>query len=289
MTTGTSARPFRFGVTGRGETLAQWQDFARKAEDLGYSSLLLPDHFGPQFAPLLALGVAAQATTRLRFGTLVLDNDFRHPVMLAKEAATLDLLSEGRFELGIGTGSQPRDNEQAGLPLDPPGTRVERIVETLAILKQFFEPGRETVDYQGKHYQVRELRAYPKPVQQPRPPILMGASGARMLRIAAREADIMGVMGQPDSLEEKMAVVREAAGERYGQIEFNTLYMRVQVDGQPASSGPAFPGIPSVVGSKEQIVEQLLAQRERMDVSYAVIIGTGIDAFAPIVARLNGR
>ena len=122
-------RKFRFGVSGRGDTLAQWKDFARKAEDLGYSSLDLPDHFSRQMAPMLALTAAAQVTTTLRFATTMLDNDFRHPVMLAKEAATLDLLTEGRFELGIGTGSQPNDNAMSGIPFDPPGTRVERMIE----------------------------------------------------------------------------------------------------------------------------------------------------------------
>ena len=115
-------RKFRFGVSGRGETLSQWRDFARKAEDLGYSSLDLPDHFSRQLSPLLALVTAGQVTSRLRFATTMLDNDFRHPVMLAKEAATVDLLTEGRFELGIGTGSQPRDNEQSGIPSTRPAS-----------------------------------------------------------------------------------------------------------------------------------------------------------------------
>ena len=144
-----SARPFRFGVSGRGTTLAQWREFAKKAEDLGYSTLILPDHFTEQLAPLPALVTVAQATTRLRFGTEVLANEFRHPAVLAKEAATVDLLTEGRFELGIGTGSVDADNEQAGLPLNPPAVRVARIVETLAILKAFFT--QDTVAFEGKH------------------------------------------------------------------------------------------------------------------------------------------
>src|SRR5919199_5922395 len=134
----TAPRTFRFGVTGRGNTMAEWRDFARKAEALGYSALVLPDHFSRQLAPLPALAAAAQVTSTLRLGTLVLDNDFRHPAALAKEAATLDLLSDGRLELGIGTGSQPSDNERTGLPLDPPGVRYERLAETLAILKACF-------------------------------------------------------------------------------------------------------------------------------------------------------
>jgi probable F420-dependent oxidoreductase len=279
-------RRFRFGVTGRGDTLAQWRDFARKAEDLGYSTLLLPDHFGPQLAPLIALGVAAQATRTLRFGTLVLDNDFRHPAVLAKEAATLDLLTDGRFELGIGTGSRPEDNEQTGIPLDPPGVRYERIVETIRIVKSFF--AQDSVTFDGKHYQVSGLRAYPKPVQQPHPPLLMGAQGPRMLRLAAKEADIIGVMGPDESAGERMALLRDAAGDRYAQLEFNTLYLRVRVDGNPTTDLPGFSNMAGLVGSKSEIVEYLQRRRETLDVSYIGVIGTAIEAFAPVVAALVG-
>lgn len=279
-------RPFRFGVSGRGDSLAQWRDFARKAEDLGYSTLLLPDHFGPQFAPLIALGVAAQATRTLRVGTLVLDNDFRHPSVLAKEAATLDVLTEGRFELGIGTGSSPADNEQTGIPLDPPAARYERIVETISILKSFFVD--DTVTFKGRHYQISGLRAFPKPLQRPHPPLLMGARGPRMLRLAAKKADIIGVMGPDESAAERLELVRATAGDRYAQLEFNALYLRVQVDGQPASSVPEFPTMQGLTGSKSQIVEDLQRRREKLDVSYIAVIGTAIDAFAPVVAELAG-
>ena len=283
-------RRFRFGISGRGETLAQWRDFARKAEDLGYSSLDLPDHFGRQLSPLPALVTAGQATTRIRFATTMLCNDFRHPVMLAKEAATVDLLTEGRFELGIGTGSQPRDNEQAGMPLDPPGLKVERLAEVLRFLRLHFGED-EVIDFEGKHYQIKDLTAYPKPVQQPMP-IMVGARGDRMLRLAAREADIIGVMsggeGPGSSLGEKMAVVREAAGDRYDSIEFTQLFFNVQVDGQPeAGSGLALRG-PGLVGSRDEIVDQLQQLREEHDVSYIMVIGPVIDAFAPVVAQLTG-
>jgi probable F420-dependent oxidoreductase len=280
-----SLRKLLFGITGRGNTLTEWRDFARKAEALGYSTLVLPDHFSRQFAPLLALTAAAQVTSTLRLGTLVLDNDFRHPAVLAKEAATMDLMSDGRFELGVGTGSQPADNERTGLPLDAPGVRVERFEELLQILRMCFSD-EETVTFAGKHYQLADLPAYPKPVQKPGIPFLMGARGARMLRVAARQADIIGIMGAADmSSAEQLEVVRKTAGDRFEQIEFNALYLRVQVDGAPPSSD-AYLNLPDLIGSREEIIQRLLAQREEQLVSYVVVVGTAIDAFAPIVARL---
>jgi probable F420-dependent oxidoreductase len=279
----SSRRKFRFGVTGRGATFAEWRDFAGKAEALGYATLVLPDHFARQLAPIPALIAAAQVTTSLRLGTLVLDNDFRHPASLAKEAATLDLLSEGRLELGIGTGSQPRDNEQAGIPLDPPGVRYERLAETLRILDACFTSDQVTFD--GKHYQLREFVAYPRPVQS-HVPLMLGARGPRMLRLAGRQADIIGVMGGPETNHaEQLGIVRAAAGVRFETLEFNQLYLQVGIDGQ--SSGVRS-GLPALVGSREEVIEHLLAQRERELISYVVVVGTAIDAFAPIVARLSG-
>jgi len=278
------SRKFRFGVTGRGDTLAEWREFARKAEALGYATLVLPDHFARQLAPIPALTAAAQASSTLRLGTLVLDNDFRHPASLAKELATLDLLSEGRLEIGIGTGSQPRDNEQAGLALDPPGVRYERLAETLTILDACF--ANDQVNFDGKHYQLHEFMSYPRPVQR-RVPLMLGARGPRMLRLAGRRADIIGVMGGAEANQaEQLAIVRAAAGDRFDSIEFNQLYLHVSIDSH--SSGlPGFRG-PALAGSRDQVAERLLELRERELVSYVVVIGTAIDAFAPIVARLSG-
>ncbi len=288
-----TTRKFRFAVSARGQdTLANLKDFARKAEDLGYSLMMLPDHLYDQLSPLYPLVVAAQVTHTLRFGTLTLANDFRHPVMTAKESATVDLLTEGRFELGIGTGSLDADNEQAGFPLDGPAVKVERMTETLRILKDFF--AQEYVTFHGKHYHVTGLRGYPKPVQQPHPPILMGASGPRMLRLATREANIISIMpgqpGVPNSLgmREKRDIIREAAGAGYDKIELNTLALRVQVDGKPDLPPAARPGAGGLVGSRDEIIEQLLKQREETDVSYVAIIGAAIDSFAPVVAKLSG-
>lgn len=285
-----TTRKFRFGVSGRGDTMAQWQDFARKAEDLGYDSLDLPDHFMRQFSPLPALVAAAQVTSRIRFATTMLCNDFRHPVMLAKEAATVDVLTDGRLELGIGTGSRPDDLAEAGMRYDPAGVRVERLEETLRILKLYYGSD-ERVSFSGKHYRLADLEAYPKPVQRPLP-IMIGARGNRMLKLAAREADIVGVMmgagDAPGALDEKMALVRDAAGERYDQIEFTQLFFNVQVDGKPDGPGAQRPGL-SLVGSRDQVVGQLLRLREEHDISYIMVIGPVIDAFAPVVAQLAGK
>src|SRR5262245_43299677 len=169
---GDPVRPFRFGVVGfMAATGAQWVAKARRAEELGYDILLAPDHIMLDLAPLTALAVAAASTTRLRVGTLVLGNDFRHPAWLAKEAATLDLLSDGRFELGLGAGYLPVDYAMTGLPLDPPGTRVERLEEALTVIDGYFSG--EPVTFAGKHYTVTGLPGRPAPVQRPRPPIFV--------------------------------------------------------------------------------------------------------------------
>src|SRR4051812_20988995 len=180
---------FRFGIVGRAPTRAAWQDFARRAEDLGFSTLVIPDHFGAQLAPLPAIMSAAAVTSRLRFGTNVLDNDFRHPALLAKEAATVDLLTDGRFELGLGAGWSPSDYSQTGLPFDTGAVRLARLKEAIYIIKSAFGP--DPVTFDGTYYSVKDLIVLPKPVQTPRLPLLLGASRRQMLTFAAREADII--------------------------------------------------------------------------------------------------
>src|SRR5207244_10381325 len=168
-----------------------WKDNARRVEAHGYSALYLPDHFTDQVGPFAALMAAADATTSLRVGSLVFDNDYRHPVVLAKEAATIDLLSEGRFDLGLGAGWMTSDYEKSGIPLDSAGTRIERMHEGLQIIKGLMAEG--SFSFSGKHYQVKDLDGTPKPVQKPHPPILLGGGGRKMLSIAAREADIVNI------------------------------------------------------------------------------------------------
>jgi probable F420-dependent oxidoreductase len=309
-------RPFRFGVQlANARSGAEWAELARRAEDLGYSTLFIPDHFGDQLAPMPALMAAADATHELRVGPLVLDNDYKHPVVVAREAATVDLLSDGRLELGLGAGWLTSDYERAGIPLDPPAVRIARLEEGVAVVKGLLT-GDGPFSFQGAHYNVAEMDGWPTPVQQPHPPLLIGGGGRRVLRFAARQADIVGVnpsirSGQIDvesardgsaaSTDRKLAWVREAAGDRYDDLEVNFLVFVCAVTGDRQATidamAPAFGLAPEElgdyphawVGTVEQICDQLVAGRERWDVSYLVVQGAeAMAAAAPIVARLAG-
>src|SRR5437588_7455621 len=174
------ARPFRFGVVAESAPSREaWIELVRRSEDLGYATFLLADHYVNEFPPIAALMAAADAASTIRIGSIVFNNDFRHPVLLAKEVATLDLLSGGRFELGIGAGWHRPEYEQTGLPFDRAGVRISRLEEALRIIKQFFTE--ESVTFVGSHYRVTDLKAFPKPVQRPYPPLLMGGGGKRLL------------------------------------------------------------------------------------------------------------
>ncbi len=308
-------RRFRFGIQlARAGNAAEWAELARRAEDLGYSCLLMPDHFGPQLATGPALTAAADATRSLRVGTLVLDNDYKHPVVTAKEMATLDLLSEGRLELGIGAGWMASDYEQSGIPMDPPGVRVDKLAEAIAILKGLFAPG--PFSFQGEHYTVTELDGEPKPAQAPHPPLILGGGAPRMLHLAAREADIVGInpalrSGKVDAetardgvaaaTDRKVELIREAAGDRYADLELNMLVLGTVVTDDRASTieafAPAFGLSPeelgafphALIGTVDQVAEDLISRRERWDVSYVVVQGPeAMDALAPVVAKLAG-
>jgi probable F420-dependent oxidoreductase len=245
-------------------------------------------------------------------GTFVLDNDFRHPAATAKEAATLDVLTDGRFELGIGAGWNPADYQKTGQVFEPAGIRVTKLEEALHIVKAFFDGESTTVTFHGRHYQVDNLDALPRTVQQPRPPILLGAAGRRMLSLAAREADILNFPDRPSvgvstagnpglglTVAEQMAIVREAAGERYGKLELSSLSIprltehvsdTIERLASQMQTTPAvvqdMPG--ALVGTLEAIVEKLQSSRERFDLSYIVLPGAAIDDFAPVVERLAG-
>jgi probable F420-dependent oxidoreductase len=295
-------------VSGGRRTRQEWLDLARKAEDLGYSTLLLPDHLGQQLAPLPALLMAAAVTSRLRVGTIVLDNDFRHPVVLAKEAATIDLLTDGRFELGIGAGWMQADYQRAGLPFDPPGVRVARLAESVRILKAFFD-AEGPLTFTGEFYRLDGLEPFPRR----RPRLLIAGTRRRMLRLAAREADIVGLedhqfaaraTGDPSppiaSCAEQVAIVREAAGARFPEIELNVFAARTEVTDQRAAAverlsdqlglSPAQIDASAsfLLGSVDALVDRLQERRERLGVSYIMVFDRVMDAFAPVVARLAG-
>jgi probable F420-dependent oxidoreductase len=308
------AHPFRFGVQASAPMSGkEWSELAQRVEDLGYSTLTMPDHFGNQMAPVPALMAAAAATTVLRIGALVWDNDYKHPVVLAKELATMDLLSDGRLEVGIGAGWERADYDWSGIPYDPPGVRIDRFEEGLAIIKGHFTPG--PFSFSGQHYTVSGLDGLPKPVQA-HIPILVGGGGKRVLSIAAREADIVGINGTmaagaigpealasmtPDAVDEKVAIVKLAAGPRFESLEMNVRAFFVSVtddrEGLAARLAGGFGMTPqaalqtpfAVVGTVDQIIETLQARRERWGFSY-VIVGTGdVEPFAPVVAALTGK
>jgi probable F420-dependent oxidoreductase len=317
----TRSHPFRFGVIGEHMSSAKaWDTTARQAEQFGYSTLFLRDHFipepfGDQFAPMIALMAAADATKILRVGSLVLDNDYRHPAILAKEAATLDVLSNGRFELGLGAGWAKAEYQQAGLSFDAPGIRVGRFEEAVHVIKGLFAD--EPFTFAGAYYRIDQLNGFPKPIQQPHPPLLIGASGKRMLAIAAREANTIGILNSdystgieiddplkrlPEAMTEKIQWIRQAAGERSDQVELNMVIAPIWTSDRPQGAERCARQhgwntmrpedvleMPSIfIGSVEQISEQMVDRRERYGISYYIVSDADMEPFAPIVARLAG-
>jgi probable F420-dependent oxidoreductase len=274
---------------------------------VGFSTLVVQDHVGLQLAPLPALVAAAAVTSRLRLGTVVLNNDFRHPAILAQEAATVDVLTNGRLELGLGAGWQLADYQQTGLAFATPGERLARLAETVQICKAFFTT--PTVTFHGKHYQIDGLEAFPRPVQQPHPPLMIGGRRRHMLSLAARQADIVSIsmldprrpgLPKPPTYTEKVHWVLQAAGSRYNSLELHVNVAHVEVtDNQPAALAQLAARLhmapqdvlqspTALVGSVDAIVEQLQAWRERCDVSYFIVPLRLMEAFAPVVARVAG-
>jgi probable F420-dependent oxidoreductase len=310
-------KPFRFGVNlAHASSRAGWRKMARKVEALGYDTLTVPDHLTDIVSPFPALVAAAEATKSLRVGTNVLNNDPRHPLLVAREAATVDLLTDGRLQLGLGAGSIKSEYDQAGLSFDRGATRVERLAEAVTIIKGLLSG--EEVTFAGRHYRVSGHRIAPLPVQKPHPPILIGGNGRNLLTLAAREADIVGLSGitfrqggaaPPDlsgwrvaAIDERLRLVREAAGDRFPQVELNALVQRVVVTDDRrgaaeelsrrwtqlnASEILASPYV--LIGTFDRIVEDLQARRERWGISCYVVQEPYLDAFAPVVARLAGR
>ncbi len=308
------AHPFRFAVqASRAASGPAWRDLARRAEELGYSTLYVPDHLGDQWGPIVAMTVAAEATERLRVGSLVFGNDYRHPLFLAKEMATLDLVSEGRTEFGIGAGWMRSDYDEAGLVYDRPGRRVDRLREAVAVIKGLWSEGKVTLD--GEHYRIHDATGGPPPRATPHPPIIIGGGSPRVLGLAATEADIVGInpnlaagyvgpevaaTATASHFRQRVQWVREAAGSRFDQLELQLLSFAVQIvpNGRELlqSMAPAF-GLSTeeilevpiaLVGTVDEICETLARRREEYGFSYWVVHDGDVDAFAPVVARMAG-
>ena len=308
-----AVRPFRFGVTAptpSGGT--DWVERARRVEQLGYSILVVPDHFRDHLAPVPALTAAALATTRLRVGSLVFSNDFRHPAVLAKEAATIDVLSGGRFELGLGGGWLRAEYDQTGIPFEAPGTRIERLEEAVTIIKGLLAG--ERVTFAGRHYTIADLEGRPTPVQRPHPPIAIGGGGRRTLTLAAREASIVGLVPRARrdgsgldmtdlsdaATREKLEWVRSAAGDRFDSLEIHALIQAVAVGERRTAAADQLASrfkvardvvleTPYVLlGTIEEMCESLRQRRERYGISYLTVFERDMEVFAPVVARLAG-
>lgn len=302
-------RPFRFAaVVRQAESGKAWAEQARRLEGSGFDVLLVPDHlFGSRFAPVAAMTAAACATTRLRVGTLVFANDFRHPAVLAKEAATVDLLSDGRLELGLGTGWMAVDYAGAGLTFDPPGVRIDRLAEAIAVLKGLWSDG--PFSFEGRHYRIDGLDQLPKPAQRPHPRLMLGGGGPRLLRLAAREADVINLGMRvradgagPDPADgglaaflAKIDTVRTAAADRYEHLELGTsvtqLGLRKGEAAWSAADSSRQDETPQVLlGTHRDIVDKLRHWRDAHDISYYVVHHErDIAAFTPIAEELGGR
>ena len=307
-------RRFRFWVIAKAvRTNAEFAALARHVEHLGYSTFFMPDHFVDHaFAPIQGIMAAAAATTTLRVGTLVLGNDYKHPVVLANEAATIDVLSGGRLELGLGAGWMTADYERGGFGLDPPSVRIARLDESLRIIKGLMADG--PFSFEGEHYRISDLDGEPKPVQQPHPPFVVGGGGAKILSVAAEHAQVVGInanlrSGDPSTTDTvhsltaaatdaKLESLRAAAGPRFDDLEIQTLtgFVHVTDDRDAIAAGIAshFGVEPDValetpavlVGSVEQICDELRSRRERWQMSYVVVPEEFADVLAPVVACL---
>ncbi len=286
----------------------RWLAQARRAEELGYSTLLMPDHLIRQLAPNVALAAAAAATTRLRIGVHVLANDYREPLLLAREVATLDAISGGRVELGLGAGWMTSDYRQLGMRYDEPKVRIDRLVESIRLIERLYAGG--AVDHDGVHYRMRGAELGPAPVQRPHPPLVVGGGGPRMMRIAARHADIVSFIpqmsraGRPNVREAtvaataaKTARLRDAAGARFERLELCAWVAHANVAdaGLAALGALAEAAITGLVdtpyilaGRRAQVRDQVLRYRERLGITYWTIPADAMEAFAPIVGELAG-
>jgi probable F420-dependent oxidoreductase len=311
----TNPRPFRFGADLQAalpdRSLA---DSARELEDLGFSTAFVPDHFDEGLGPITAMATAAAATTTLNVGTLVLDCDFRHPAVLARELATIDVLSHGRLEIGLGAGWKRLDYDRSGIPMDAPKVRVDRMIEHATVLKGLFAEG--PFSFAGEHYTITDLDGTPAPHRSGGPPILIAGGAKRVLRFAGQFADIVGVNASihsgaidtaaaQDSLaarfDEKVGWVREGAGERFDEIELNAWIAVARLTDDAAGIAAALAPMYAtdatsvlsspltLIGSVDEISEMLSERRNRWGYSYIVLPGAQAREFAPVVAALSGE
>jgi probable F420-dependent oxidoreductase len=306
-------REFRFGViTSHAVDGRAWRERARRAEALGYSTLFMPDHFQDQWAPLVGLTIAAEATERLNVGTLVFANDYRHPVVLAKEIATLDLATQGRVEVGLGAGWKRSDYDEAGLAYDLPGIRIDRLAEALEVMRALWASA-DPVHFTGKHYSIDGVVGTPRP-HRARPTVCIGGGGRRMLSLAARSADVVAVnatmssgaldatvavTASPRAFDDKLSWVRAAAGDRVDEIELQCHCPFVVVTDDRESVvraiAPAFGSTDEdsldlplcLVGTVDEICETIERRRLRWGFTYWVVPDDAMEAFAPVVATLG--
>ena len=308
--------PFRFGVqfstSASGDV---YRETVRKIEDLGYSTVFCPDHFDDQWAPTVALTVAAEATTTLRVAALVYDVDYRHPVTLAKEIATLDVVSGGRVEFGIGAGWMADDYAAAGIRFDRPGVRIDRMIEAIEVVQGLWSG--EPFNFRGSHYEISGLTGTPSPYQPGGPPIIVGGGGKRVLTEAALRANIVGLnaslhagsVGPETALSalgerflERRNWVEEAAGDRFPDIELQMNTFMTAVTNTTSEADQMFEGmapmfglspeqartIPMVLaGTISDVCDQLHRYRELYGTSYWVIHEGEVDAMAPVVAKMT--
>lgn len=301
--------PFRFGVHASvAPTMPAWRQQAQLAEELGYSALYLTDHLDNQFGPLVAATIAAEATTTLTVGTLVLNNDLRNPVILAKEIATLALAAEGRVEIGLGAGWLRAEYDEVGIPYDEPSRRVGRLSESLAIMAALWSEGE--VNFDGEYYSVHGARCEPRSVTPPK--VIVGGGSKGILTLAAKRADVIGINASLSSGEKTLRPrsdatsehfdrcvtwVRDAAGDRFGSLEFQlTAFSAMVVASRRAAvrsatmlgyEGEDALSLPSVlIGTEDELCERLVSYRERWGVSNVVVPEASLEAFAPIVDRL---
>lgn len=294
---------------------AEFLDTVRRIEQHGYTTAAMVDHFNPTYSPTPGLMAAAMAAPSLRVLATVYDNDFRNPVLLAKEIATMDQISGGRVDFGLGAGWLERDYDQTGIQYDGPGVRISRMEEALSVFKGAWSG--ESFNFEGAHYSVKDHTGFPLPVQRPHPPIYIGGGGKRILGIAGREADIIGVHvrfgpeGALDSvdtiraeMDKKMGWIRDGAGDRFDGIEFALLLFAAKVVASESEKAAQIASIAEsndmpiaaveaspyfLVGSEDELVEQIQGLRETYNITHFTVTPPDVDGFSAVVKQLAGN